>query len=181
MRKKFLQLENQFRLLCGFLLFPLFLILLMCRAGIQEYNFTGLLNLPRQGIYIKAMACMILVWVLRTVWILACHRLQKTMSFRIRMILFTIFAIGAIVTPYVDGSFDATMHLFFSYGAAIFFNIMLYALYPVDNKIRTIYLAILFFCALLCVAEGKITGLSELIYACMVSILLSYDSKENDL
>lgn len=181
MRKKFLQLEYQFRLFCGFILFPLFLILLMCRAGIQEYNFTGLLNLPGQGIYIKAMACIILVWMLRTVWILAYHRLQKPMSFRIRMILFTIFTLGAIATPYVDGSFYATLHLFFSYSAAIFFNVMLYTLYPADNKIRTIYLAILFFCVLLCVAEGKITGLSELIYACMVSILLSYDSKESDL
>ena len=181
MRKKFLHLENRFRLFCGFILFPLLLILVMFQAGITEYNFTGLLNLPGTGIYIKGMSVIILGWMLHTLWILAIQKLQKPLSLCIWMILFTIGAMGAIVTPYIDGSFCATLHLFFSYSAAVLFNIMLYILYPTDSKIRTLYLAGMFFCALLCVAAGKVTGLAELIYACMVSILLSSESKEKGL
>ena len=90
------------------------------------------------------------------------------------ILLFLITAVIAILIPYEEGSLTATLHLLFSYLAFFFFNA---AYLPLHLKYSVLYEMTLILCALLCFSAGKITGLSELIFACMVSILIAIQLK----
>lgn len=162
---------------CGYILFPLFLILAMWKAGILEYNFTGLLNEPAYSAWMKAASLIMLVWCLRTLWILSRKNLNHAREKIIWMIFFGVSTLGAVFTPYIAGTFFADLHLFFSYTALICFNVVFYFI-SLDQMVwRNLYLGMIFFCALLCIASGEISGPAELVFGCSVSILLTQISK----
>jgi hypothetical protein len=174
MSNQFLQIEKWIRILCGYVIFPCLLITALFKAGISEYNFSGLLNKDGWRSTMMTASLIMLVWCIRT--LLLCSRKeivhQKKVSFW--LCLFSISTMGAVFTPYVASELSATIHLFFSYTAVIFFNIVLYFLFQRNSSARNIYLAVTFFCVLLCFTKGEISGAAELIYACMVSVLLTY-------
>lgn len=173
MRKKFLQLEKTIRILCGIAVFPISLILLMFKEGINDYNFTGLLNKPETAFFVKTAALIMMMWCMRTVWIIDHkHHAEHSRMYR-WMLLFSFCTIVAVMTPYIEGSWHASIHLFFSYSAMLVFNLILYLLMDAYSTERLIYYAGTAFCVLLCFTSLQITGLAELIYACMVSVLLT--------
>lgn len=175
---RFLQIEKFLRALCGYILFPVLMIFALLRAGIQNYNFTGLLNLAPAAVYIKSAAFLMLVWYIRTFILL---KNNESRAFRLCLILFSICAAGAVLTPYINGTAYAAIHLFFSYSALLFFQILLLPLLISESVFRLLYIGGTFFCAMLCLSAGEISGLSELIYACMISELLTYQCTKKDL
>lgn len=177
MSSRFLQLERWIRIACGYVIFPLLFMIVLWKAGMQEYNITGLLNNDTYSLLMKISSLIILAWFIRTSYIIR-QRTQLLHNGTDRwLFLFSICTIGAVFTPYIPGSLSADIHLLFSYAALIFFNLLFYDLTSDQISIRNIYFAGLFFCALLCFTAGEITGLAELIFACMVSVLMTSLSK----
>lgn len=179
MRVKILQIEKSIRMLCGYVLFPLCLTVMMFKAGINEYNFTGLLNLRGYSAVMRCAAMIMLVWCIRTLWIIH-HSIPGYLPMRTYILLLAVFAActgAAVFIPYIEGTMYATMHLCAAYSAFVIFNILMTDVLCSTFSSRTFYLAGIFFAALLCFTAGQITGLAELVYACMVSILLTYQSK----
>jgi hypothetical protein len=176
MRAKFLQLEKWIRCLCGFLIFPAMLIFSLCRAGLQAYNFTGLLGIQTYHIWILLSAACMLAWCIRSLWAAAAKDLLLASSKKLIIILLSLFAIctiGALFTPYIEGSFSAGMHLVSAYAAFLFFNAIYLNILKLHAGYRSCYFGMLFFVCLLCFTAGQISGLAELVYACMVSVQLT--------
>jgi hypothetical protein len=173
---KFLQLEKWIRCFCGFLVFPSLLIFALCSAGLQEYNFTGLLGIPAYHTWILLSAACMLAWCLRFLWIIASKELLPASSKKQIVILLALFAIctiGALFTPYIEGSFSAALHLLFAYGAFLFFNAVYLKILRTHAGYRSCYFGMIFFVCLLCFTASQISGLAELVYACMVSVQLT--------
>ncbi|MCH3960983.1 MAG: hypothetical protein LKF53_09500 [Solobacterium sp.] len=176
MRAKFLQLEKWIRCLCGFLIFPALLIFSLCHAGLQTYNFTGLLGIQAYHTWILLSAACMLAWCIRSLWIAAAEDLllasakKKTI---ILLILFAVCTVGALFTPYIEGSFAAALHLLFAYAAFLFFNAVYLNILKGHAGYASCYFGMLFFVCLLCFTAGQISGLAELVYACMMSIQLT--------
>lgn len=177
MSKKFFQLEKYVRLFCGYLLFPFLLTFGLWKAGFTDYNITGLLNLSHMSIATRTIAVCMLVWILRTLYIISQQQLMIKEKMQRYIFLFAICALLAIFIPYIVGTIYSTLHLLFSYVSFFLFNLILFYLLKPYSICWQIYLCVILFAILLCFTAGQITGLSELIYAITVSVLLSYISK----
>jgi hypothetical protein len=167
MRNNFLQHHSKVIMLISFILIPAVLIFFMSSAGWSEYNFTGLLNSPHYRIITKISACVILVWINFLLW----------PSFKSRddilCISFDLLYIAAVFIPYSSSeSILSSLHLLSSYSAFAVFNIILFPRIASHAHVFTLYLSVSVLCFLICFTEGQITGISEVIYACMCSAVL---------
>lgn len=161
MSKQHLQPQKTAIFLFGCILFPFTITIVLLLADPLQYNFTGILNLPR----LRPFA--ILFSLLYGIFIFCLIRQTKTAK------LYLLFWIAGVLTPYAKSTTAGQFHLLFAMAGFFFLQVSLIPLLFQKQNFAKYYFAMCFLAMLVTMTFSSITGYTEIIYGAGLSILLS--------
>lgn len=164
------QLKKRIVLIIGCVVIPLLLFAPLLAYGMDSYNVTGLLNRDGSGILFHVLAMLLLIWT-----DILLIRLQKQQHISSKTLIpLNLLILLALFIPYKEGKpLLNTVHITAAYAAFAFFTCYFIFLIHTCQKYLTIFLMTLIFCVFLSLTAGKVTGLSEVLFASVTSILLT--------
>ena len=169
MRDRRLQVHSLFFIqAAGCFLIPILLFLLLYLSGSFHDNYTGLLQNENWRILFSVFSIFCLGFALFLL-----HRIDESIHTR-HLIILSVLILAAIVIPYSSHeSILSSLHILAAYAAFLYFNWLLFRILIYHARLRSIYTAMLFLCALLCFSASSITGLAEMLYGACTSIVLT--------
>ena len=153
----------------GYAIIPLLFAGSLLLAGWKEYNLTGILQIEPYAAIVKAVCA--------AVYLFMCFLLHRCGAFRNRRMpaLLTVSALLSLLIPYMpENMFVSNLHILCSYIAFILLNVIVLPVFLQYRNIMRAYIMALVFGVLHCMTYSSITGPAEAVYACMMSVCLTY-------
>ncbi len=154
---------------CIFL--PCFLFGYLFYSGVEECNYTALLNDPKLWLISRTLAFIFAFWYLYALY----RQGRKTMPGRMILtgvILCALMLAATILIPYAeDESFISDLHVMMAYASLVVFNLVAERAYRIEKVYRTVYLPLCLLAAMAAVYASRISGPSEAIYGTALSML----------
>ena len=173
MHKFLLQHQKVLIFSIGCVLIPCMLASTLLWMGFSERNFSGLLAESTFFPWIHIGSLLMLAWLCMMLWIIARDSRDKKQIIIQLLILSILISSALFIRWDFDNSLLQSIHIFLSYAAFIYMNLLFYRychLYLYEGKI---YLALVFTAFMISLSQGVIMGISEVLYAGTCSVLLS--------
>ena len=153
----------------GDVVIPASHILLCVCSGSYYDNFTGLRTDSVFGIWFYITAICTAAYLFYALHTLGRQTIRKN-ELPILLLIMTV----SLFMPYRSaGDLVSNIHIILAYAAFLYMNILLARIVDFNRRIISIYVCLLIPCILLIITAMSITGLSETIYVCGVSIILT--------
>ena len=159
----------------GCVLIPLLLCVPLFCFGTDDYNVTGLLNLKDYVLLFHILAIVLLFWTDLLLW-----KIMKKQHVTTRILIpLNILILLALFLPYEEGKSTLnTLHILAAYTAFVIFTCLFVKLMHMNQIFLNIFIMTCILCLLLSLTAGKVTGLSEVLFGSITSILLAFSVTE---
>ncbi len=151
--------------------FPAVMIVFTVIAGTDK-NWSGLLSDPRYRLYAASfnlIGAVWLVWVLNELY----ERFQIPQR-KQKLSLLVLLMLLSVLFQYTEASvLFKTLHLLFSYSLFFWLNLCLFDLRWLNRHVTGAYILLSALSFGLVLIGSSVTALSECVYVCTVSVLLS--------
>ncbi len=179
MRRFLHQHQKTITFLIGCVLIPLLLFCAFLWTGFSERNLSGLLSEKAFFPFAHLGCLFMLMWLDYTLWRISNH----AESPKKRMVQIVIMSVLIILALFIiwqtDSPFLQSVHIFLSYAAFVYMNLMFHRYCSSYVNERNIYLCIAATAFLISLGAGEVLGVSEVLYGAGCSVLLTLIALKN--
>jgi ABC-type Na+ efflux pump permease subunit len=173
MHKFLLQHQKMLIFSIGCVLIPCMLASTLLWMGFSERNFSGLLAESTFFPWIHIGSLLMLAWLCMMLWIIARDSRDKKQIIIQLLILSILISSALFIRWDFDNSLLQSIHIFLSYAAFVYMNLMFYRYCSSYVNERNIYLCIAATAFLISLGAGEVLGVSEVLYGAGCSVLLT--------
>ncbi|MGM9942399.1 MAG: hypothetical protein ACI32N_10495 [Bulleidia sp.] len=154
----------------GNLIIPIALWVTYFIADFDEYNYTGAINRPDIGIFMKCAGLILWAWV--NVLLYRCTVLKKKNA---QLFILDVLALCTMFIPYHnEADLTANLHVVFGLLTLVWFNLMIVQNGMRDFRLLRLYVMLCIPAFVFVLRAMSIDGLSEIIYTWGVVVYLTY-------